>query len=143
MINIIFLLLSPLAFSNTPSKFKISCEVEMTNGSGTKTLKATSPLFEGKEIVSDSTAKLEFRPYTLISEIRTVSTKFAAMHPELSMEIFKGDPVRASIYRANLEGIDWKNFNYPLGIQGYQFNDFEHEKVKYSRLDYNCRITKN
>jgi hypothetical protein len=141
---------SNLWAAHKPSKFQISCKVELLGGGGShkKVFHALSPEFVGVEIVSDSKAELKFGPYVLMSEIYNINESPVA-HPELHMEIFKlpSKPVAVKglperIFQANLKGIDWNDFKRPYTLSGYQFMTIELEKIKYTRLDYSCTVDK-
>lgn len=136
---------------SSQKSFQISCDVELINGATPKLLNAQSKFFTANKdtvVGSASEVRLKVGPYTLLSKIDEIVDKVANVpvippsHPMLNMNIFDGNPIGKSIFLSNAEGFDWSDFTRPLILSGFQFRDFTHEGVKYSRMDYKCALRK-
>ena len=144
-IFIILLLFIPsivFAFTN----FKTSCTVELTNAGAPKFLKVESLSFTEKDLAK-SEIKMQIGPYTLLSTISQIgdeSKELAILgpffQPNLEMNIYEINPIGKSIFRARANGFRWNELKHPLMLAGFQFRDFKHDKIAYSRMDYQCKL---
>lgn len=64
--------------------------------------------------------------------------------PTFEMELFKGNPVSGSLNAAWLQGLDLdqRSVNAPLVLNGHKFVQLTMDGVTYSRIDYQCSLTK-
>jgi hypothetical protein len=109
---------------------EIDCEITITNGKSTQ-------VFHGR---SKTRVEIKVGDYTLHSEIANQGKNYFLISPHFNVNVFKGDPIRNSIFRASLGGFGGNTLKEPLTLTGFQFIDFLYNQEKFTRMDYICSL---
>ena len=134
----LLILLSSTALAAPPKYlFELRCKAELTNGEGFKFLPAS--VFS-KSLESGLNVVIPVGEYTLKGSVQVMGKNNFVTRPHLVMDFFKGDLVRNNLFHATSAGFSKSIRQEVVELSGYEFLNYEYDKVKYSRIDYTCEL---
>jgi len=134
----LLILLSSTALAAPPKDlFELRCKAELTNDEGFKYLPAS---VISKSLESGLKVVIPVGEYTLKGSVQLMGKNNFVTRPHLVMDFFKGDPIKNNLFHATSAGFSKSIRQEVAELSGYQFLTYEYDKVKYSRIDYNCEL---
>lgn len=138
LILILSLLVTAPAFAQKiKDKFALNCQVELLNGGTPKILSSTQRF---PQLDSNPTVTIPFGPHFLQANISISGKSHFAMKPTLSLKLHSGHPVQSMFYSASVSGFENGLKTEPLVLDGFLFKNIKHEKVDFTRVDFECTL---